>query len=497
MGDIEGKPGPAATAPITRREVLKRGLIGAAGLTLLPTVIAACNSAPPSPTTVPTPATAPTPVPTQLATMTPTPASFLARKLSGQLKIGNARSNPSDLMGIEAVNAAFTATTGLTPTMRTIDHGTFAGDPVTEYLTYDPDNMLGEAFPWFSGIRMRYFADKHLVLPIDDVWANVSSNFALAFTRTVTGNDGHVYGIPVDQYPWCMFYRPSLWAEKGYTVPSTWQELLALGGQMQKDGLTPIAFGDKDGWPAMGTFDILDLRINGYDFHMDLLTGKEKWTDPKVTTVFRAWRALVPFYSDGFAGLTWQQACDALVLKTAGMHFLGLFITDEFRLVEGASRANPSDPVVPASVNDLDFFPFPFFGNTFDAEKALDAPVDIWMMPAKSPAVGADIDNAKAYLEYWAKGSTQLLMYQANGGYVPTASDVDATKLDVLTQKAVSIVSQAQRITQFMDRDTRSDFAGANAMQSFLLNFLKNPSQDLAALQKTMQDFWDVLPSMS
>jgi hypothetical protein len=88
-------------------------------------------------------------------------------------------------------------------------------------------------------------------------------------------------------------------------------------------------------------------------------------------------------------------------------------------------------------------------------------------------------------------------MYQANSGYVPTASDVDATKLDALTQKAVSIVSQAQRITQFMDRDTRSDFAGANAMQSFLLNFLKNPSQDLAALEKTMQDFWDVLPSMS
>ena len=46
---------------------------------------------------------------------------------------------------------------------------------------------------------------------------------------------------------------------------------------MKKDGLTPIAFGDKDGWPAMGTFDILNMRINGYDFHVSLMAGKEAW----------------------------------------------------------------------------------------------------------------------------------------------------------------------------------------------------------------------------
>ena len=57
---------------------------------------------------------------------------------------------------------------------------------------------------------------------------------------------------------------------------------------MQTDGLVPIAFGDKDGWPAMGTFDILNLRMNGYDFHVDLMAGKEKWTDPKVKAVFQS-----------------------------------------------------------------------------------------------------------------------------------------------------------------------------------------------------------------
>ena len=41
--------------------------------------------------------------------------------------------------------------------------------------------------------------------------------------------------------------------------------------------------------------------------------------------------------------------------------------------------------------------------------------------------------------------------------------------------------------------DTNPNFAGANGMQAFLLDFIKNPDQDLAAFQKKIQDFWDTL----
>src|ERR1035437_6801775 len=144
---------------------------------------------------------------------------------------------------------------------------------------------------------------------------------------------------------------------------------------------------------------------------------------------------------------------------------------------------------------DIDFFPFPFFGNSFDAENALDAPIDIWMASAKSQSLQADLANAKAYLAFWAKGSTQVLMYKASPGFIPAASDADTSGYDVLTAKAVAIVSKATKITQFLDRDTRPDFAGTNGVGSFFLNFLKNPSQDLTAFQKTIQDFWDKLPA--
>jgi multiple sugar transport system substrate-binding protein len=445
MDDLDKKSGFLTGGKVTRREVLKTGVIAAAGLTLLPTVLAACSSS----------------------------------SSGGKVTIGNNHSDASDLAGMKAVNDAFSkANSSITLTMNTVDHGTFQ-DQINNYLGATPD----DAFSWFSGYRMRFFADKGLATAIDDSWDKVKSNFTAGFANSVVGNDKKVYGIPVDYYPWCVFYRKSLFSDKGYTVPATWDDLLTLCAKMKTDGLTPFAFGDSDGWPAMGTFDILNLRLNGYDFHVGLMTGAQKWTDPKVTTVFQTWAKLIPFYTDGYAGLTWQQACDTLVRKTAGLYFLGLFMTGEVATVDKTA------------VDDIDFFPFPFFKNAFDAEQALDAPIDIWMLSAKSPSLQADLASAKTYLEFWAKGSTQLLMYAANNGFIPCATDADPTTLTVLTKKAVEIVSKAQKITQFLDRDTRPDFAGANSMQSFLLNFLKTPAQDLVAFQQSIQDFWDKLPA--
>jgi multiple sugar transport system substrate-binding protein len=240
---------------------------------------------------------------------------------------------------------------------------------------------------------------------------------------------------------------------------------------------------DKDGWPAMGTFDILNLRLNGYTFHVELATGKQKWTDQRVTTVFKNWSEITQWYSPGLAGQTWQQAADQLVRKQAGMYVLGLFVSDNFKATG-----------VQADLDDLDFFPFPDMGTQYDAEKALDAPIDVWMLAKKSPTLGKNRGQANAFLEFFAKGSTQLTVFQSAPGFIPVANDTDTSTYSPLQKKAQQIISNAKRITQFLDRDTRPDFAGPNGMQSFLLKFLQNPKQDTTSLQGDMQKFWDSLP---
>ena len=72
---------------------------------------------------------------------------------------------------------------------------------------------------------MKFFADQGLTTPIDDVWAKVKGNFTPRLRPRSIGNDGKVYAIPVDYYPWAVFYRKSVFEDKGYTVPTTWDDL--------------------------------------------------------------------------------------------------------------------------------------------------------------------------------------------------------------------------------------------------------------------------------
>jgi hypothetical protein len=249
---------------------------------------------------------------------------------------------------------------------------------------------------------------------------------------------------------------------------------------MQTDGLVPIGLGDKDGWPAMGHFDIMDLRENGYQFHVDLMNGVQKWTDPKVKQVFTVWKSLLPFYQEGAAGRLWQDGAAGLVKKTTGMML-------QPQVAETFASAGATD------FADLDFFPWPNHGTEWDAEKALDAPIDGFMLTAKSPNLATDMDAAKAFLEFVGKGSSQIVYAKANPSLIGTAKDVDTSAYTPLQQNQAKVIGDAQKLTQFLDRDARSDFAGAQGMQAFLINFLQKPDQDLDAYLKGIQDFVDSL----
>ena len=231
----------------------------------------------------------------------------------------------------------------------------------------------------------------------------------------------------------------------------------------------------------MGTFDIINLRQNGYDFHVGLMAGKEKWTDARTKAVFETWKELLPFYQEGAAGRTWQDAAQALVQKKAGMYLLGMFVSQQF---QEAGQAE---------LDDLDFFPYPNFGTEFDAEKALDAPIDGFMVAANSPTLGENLDAAKAYMEFLAQPETQVTWVTADPGNIAASKNADTSGYTPLQKKAAELIGGAQRITQFLDRDTNPNFAGPNGMQAFLLQFIQDPDQDLDAFLGQIQSFWDTL----
>ena len=172
--------------------------------------------------------------------------------------------------------------------------------------------------------------NKGVVGDISDVWQNLDG-FSEGFKSASSGLDGKQYFVPFYFYPWGVHYRKSLFEENGYAIPANWDEFKALCDQMQTDGLTPLAGANDGRWPQMGMFDMLNLRINGYDFHVSLMGGNEDWTSDQVKAVFAAWEEILPYYQPDANGRTWQDAANGIGDKSSGMFLLGTFITSQLR----------------------------------------------------------------------------------------------------------------------------------------------------------------------
>lgn len=362
-------------------------------------------------------------------------------------------SNSSDAVPKKAfaeIYAAFTKKSGIKVDVNTKDHNTFQ-EQINSYLQGTPDDV----FTWFAGYRMQFFAAKKLASPIDDVWAKVGGNFPDAMKQLSKGEDGKYYFVPLYTYPWALFYRKSVFKQHGYEVPTTWDKFVALCKQMKKDGLVPIAFGDKDAWPAMGTFDQINFRLNGYDFHKSLMAGKESWTDAKVKAVFDHWAEILPYHQDGFMGRTWQDAAQTLVSKKAGMYLLGSFVGQQF--------TNKAD------LEDLDFFAFPEINSAY-GQDTVEAPTDGFMV-SKSPK---NHDGVVKLMEFLGTPEAEQIYLKADNSVVAASSKADTSSYTPLQKKAYDMISNAKSLTQFMDRDSRPDFT-STVMQPGLQKFLQNP----------------------
>jgi len=224
---------------------------------------------------------------------------------------------------------------------------------------------------------------------------------------------------------------------------------------MKKDGLVPIAFGDKDAWPAMGTFDQINFRLNGYDFHKSLMAGKEAWTDPKVKAVFDHWAELLPYHQDGSLGRTWQDAAQTLVAKKAGLYLVGSFVAQQF--------TNKAD------LDDLDFFAFPEINPAY-GQGTVEAPTDGVMLSRKPKNRAAAID----LLNFLGTPEAEAFYLNADPSVVGASSNADLSVYTPLQTKAYKMIADAKSLTQFMDRDSRPDFT-STVMQPGLQKFIQNP----------------------
>ena len=99
--------------------------------------------------------------------------------------------------------------------------------------------------------------------------------------------DGTFYAAPlganVKSFVW---YSPKQFQAKGYQIPQTWEDMIALSDKIVADGGKPwcagIGSGDATGWPATDWIEDVMLRKYGPDVYDQWVNHEIPFNDPKV-----------------------------------------------------------------------------------------------------------------------------------------------------------------------------------------------------------------------
>jgi multiple sugar transport system substrate-binding protein len=329
--------------------------------------------------------------------------------------------------------------------------------------TYVSSNNPPDTLKWLAGATSKGFAEDGLLLDVSDVWTEHMADFPDGLKVLSTDSSGKQYMIPTDYYWWGVFYRPSLFEENGYSVPETWDEFVALAAKMERDNITPIAIGTSGAeWVATAWFDYLNLRVNGVDFHRELLQGKHSFTGPEVRAVFDKWAEVQPFFDKNGSGQTWQDGLQPLFNKQAGMTLIGGFL-----------------PIPAEIASDVDFFAFPNVDPSIP--RVEEAPTDGFFVPA-----GTDSPEcAKEFLAYLSTAEAQMEFIKNSGSRIAANLTVPDDFYSDLTRKGRDHLATAADITQFYDRDSSQEFAApANAANARFI------AQGVGSLESILAE-WD------
>jgi len=385
--------------------------------------------------------------------------------LSGDLKITSDMSNPAPRAVMEKLAADFGAMhPDLNIELTIVDREAWKTQ-IRNVLQASPPDVVN----WYAANRMGPYVNAGLFEDISDMYASGDLPGLDAVKGAMT-LDGKQWGVPYTYYQWGVYYREDIFKELGLSEPVTFDEELANCEKIVASGRACYAIGTKFLWTAGGWFDYMNMRTNGFDFHMALARGEVAWTDPRVLDTFANWRKLIDMggYIADHQSYSWQEALKFMTDGEAAAYLIGNFAVPHLR------DAGLSD-------DQIDFYQFPLIA---DLPQGEDAPTDTFHIPSGA----ANKDAARVFLKFVTSADVQTAINAGDAlGQLPVnaASGVDA---DEFLEQGFAMLSNNAKggVAQFFDRDFPAEMAsaGMEGLQEFMV-FPDNLDDILARLEET------------
>lgn len=381
--------------------------------------------------------------------------------------------------GTLAVNIAYKGASQRTVWQATLDEFKKANPDVELKVAFVDEeaykiqlpNWLSSEAPdvvtWHNGERMAYYASRGLFEDLSGDWAKNNWNETYASSKEASSYKGKQYAMPTVYYSWGMFYRKDLFQKAGIAAePKTWAELMEASKKLKAAGISPFAVAGRDAWTLAGWFDYLDLRINGYAFHQQLMNGEIAYTDARVKKVYTTWKGLLDskYFIDNPLSYDLDAAQPFLFQGKAAMMLMGTFIAKGFP---------------PKQKEVMGYFQFPAIDPAITG--AEEGPIESLHIPSRA----RNKADARRFLAF--AGTPAISAKLAEGlGSLP-ANSKSAPPEEPISRIGFDILSNTKGgIAQFYDRDMTKEMAdeGMKGMQKFV-NDPKALDDILAQLERT------------
>ena len=383
----------------------------------------------------------------------------------------------------ESVLAYFTAATGVTVNYSSSENyeqqiviDTQAGSPPDIAILPQP-GLIAD------------LAAKGLLTPLgDDTKTWLAENYAAGDSwvklSTYRGKDGaealyaFPYKIDVKSLVW---YVPENFADAGYSVPQTMEELKVLTDQIVADGGTPwcigLGSGGATGWPATDWVEDMMLRTQPADIYDKWVTNDVKFDDPAVIAAideFGAFARNDTYVDGGAAAVATTDFRDSPAGLFASppkcyMHHQASFIPSFFP--EGTELGK-----------DADFFYFPAY-----AGKDLGKPV---LGAGTLAMMTKDTEASRAFIEF-LKTPIAHEVWMAQSGFLTPLKSVNPKAYANDALKKQGDILLGATTFRFDGSDLMPGKIGAGAFWTGMVDYAGGkPAAEVAA---GIQAEWDGL----
>jgi raffinose/stachyose/melibiose transport system substrate-binding protein len=215
--------------------------------------------------------------------------------------------------------------------------------------------------------------------------------------------DGKIYGLARNSDMMVFYYNKAIFSKYGISVPTTFDELLAISDKLKDTGIATCAMDGKDKWPIAILYTDITLRYTGESTLIPKAVSSKSFAEPRLLEAANVMKKMndAKFYQKSFTATDYGAARNMFAQGKSAMYYMGSW---EMGMV--------SDDSLPADFrSNIGVFELPVISG--GAGKITD--IAAWNGGGYSVSAKSKVkDEAIKFLNYmfkpenWAKNAWQL-----------------------------------------------------------------------------------------